>query len=99
MSTTPAPSLTPSQLRTQEEQKERDSRITAALDGICDSIAARQQLGVIKSEGIAAHALLWELQSVVGHLHNQGLLRRDADIACLQRWLAVTSCSLAGEVA
>ncbi len=87
--------LSPSALLRQEEQQGRDEQISAILDGI------RGGTHHLAGQMPEVKDYLWSLQTVIGELNSQGLLRRNADIACVRNWFIQTAHELAlaaGEV-
>ncbi|CAK6692516.1 hypothetical protein OGCDGJMD_01248 [Cyanobium usitatum str. Tous] len=76
--------LTPSALRLQAERQERDAEIIEALN----AIHTRGRLTIATTpDALVVPNLLWDLQGIIGHLSERGLLRRNDDIDCLRDWL------------
>jgi hypothetical protein len=76
--------LTPSALRLQAEQQERDEQIVEILNRIYGGM---HHLADQMPDGMMVTHFLWSLQTVIGELNGQGLLRRNADVDCVRDWL------------
>lgn len=87
--------LTPSALRAQQEQAERNARIAEVLRGVHDAIADKSQRGQLMGGCCATPDLLWEIAVQLRHLEEQGLTRRRGDIHRVAEWLADLACAYA----
>lgn len=75
---------TPSALRRQEEQAERNARITEVFDDIYARV--HPFIEQVPDEMVVPN-FLWALQDCIGALKAQGLLSRNGDIDCVRNWL------------